>query len=525
MSEFDVIVIGAGHNGLVLANYLQRCGLSVLLLERRLEAGGGLTTEEVTLPGFLHNLHSFFHDAVEVAPFYRDLDLRRHGLKYARPEFQVGVAVPSGDPLIIQADPRATGELIRSRSLRDARTYLDVHENYAEFVETVVIPALYSPPPRPSEASAALETSPEGLDFLHLSRRSPREVVDDLFQDELLRNAILFQLPIPRGVLDDYQGLGMMIPLLLSHAETSRVCLGGSHELAHALWRAFVASGGVLRGVHQVDRIVTEGGRAVAVETQGEKTPARRAVVSAVDIWQTFDTLLSDENLAGLRERVARFRPDEFSVFSVHLALREPPRYTAARRQPALDEAFKVAVGFEEGDVFDRLRSSIRRGVLPARPAFYAACPTRFDPSQAPPGYHTAFLWHPVPYELEGANWEEVKDDFARECLAAWQRAAPNLTKENILATRVFSPLDIERKFVNMRRGSIFMGRVSHGQIEAFRPDPLLSGYRTPVEGLYLCGAGTHPGGGILGACAYNCLQVMAKDLDLPRWWEEQPAR
>lgn len=523
MNSFDIIIIGAGHNGLVLANYLVRCGLSVLVLERRLEAGGGLTTEEVTLPGFLHNLHSFFHDAVGVAPFYKDLDLAAHGLQYFCPDIQIGAPFRSGTPLAFHRNIDMTCQLIERRSPRDAKTYRELYESYADFIETIVLPALFSPPPLPSEAPHTLEKSSEGMEFLRLSRMSPKEVVEYYFEDEGVQALLLFQLPIPRGILDDYQGLGFMIPLLVSQAEASHICLGGSHNLAHALWRAFIKAGGILRGVHEVEEIVIEGGRAVGVITRGEKLLANKAVVSSVDIWQTFQQLLPESAVGNeLLRKAKAFKADEFSVFSLHLALKEPPRYRAAEKLSKLNEAFKVDVGFETPADFERLRKNIREGRLPEKPCFYAACPTLFDPAQAPNGHHTAFLWQPAPYALSNAkSWDEVAEDFAKECLATWQRHAPNLTKENILGLRAYTPPDIEQKFINMRRGSIFMGRVSQDQIEAFRPFPECSSYRTPVENLYLCGAGTHPGGGILGACAYNCLQVMAKDLKLEKWWEK----
>ena len=129
----------------------------------------------------------------------------------------------------------------------------------------------------------------------------------------------------------------------------------------------------------------------------------------------------------------------------------------------------------------------------------------------------------PAPYRLRHGSWDDVKERVADACLARWREAAPNLGGANVIARRVFTPLDIERKITSMPEGSVFGGRVSLDQVEDFRPLPDLSQYRTPFAGLYLSGACTHPGGGILGACAYNALQVIADDLGIRRWWDERP--
>jgi len=528
MDPSDVIIIGAGHNGLILACYLARAGLKVTVFERRLEAGGGLTTEEITLPGFYHNLHSFFHDLAAVMPAMKDLELERFGVRYLRPPVQVGLPLADGRALVIHGDLEATCHSIARFSERDARAYRDLHQDYAEFIELLVLPALFSPPAAPSHAYAALEKSPQGRRYLQLCRRSPLEVVEDLFESEAVRAAVLFQLAIPRGVLFDYAGLGMLVPLVASHAEQSHVCAGGSHVLAHGLWRCLLASGGALRGVHEVKRILIEDGRAVGVEvmtgTGLQEARAKRAVVSAVDAGQTFLELVGPELLPeDLRARVRQVRLDEFSIFGVHLALKEPPVYSSQAFDPDLAQALKVAVGLEDVSEIQRVFQAVRAGLLPEPGMMFAAVPTRFDPSQAPAGFHTALLWQPAPYALKDGGperWDRIGEEYADRCLARWASYAPNLPKA-ILARRVLSPLDIERKLVNMRRGGVFMARTSQDQIEAFRPLPELADYRTPIPGLYLCGACTHPGGGITGGPAFNALQILTEDLNINRWWEQ----
>jgi phytoene dehydrogenase-like protein len=523
--RFDVIIIGSGHNGLVLGNYLARAGLKTLIVERRLEAGGGLSTEEVTLPGFLHNLHSYYHDTINVMPPYLDLGLEQYNTRYIRPPVQAGLATRDGLALTIHTDMDRTVRSLARLSPRDAKAFREMHDNYAEFIESVVIPALYTLPAPPSQQQLALETSLPGLDFLRMGRLTPVDVLDEHFEDDHVKALILHQLPLPRGVLHDYAGLGMVIPLVVSLVEHSQICVGGSHVLAHALWRSFIHHGGQSHGVSHVNKILIEGGAAVGVEMHGaDRYYAEKAVASSVDLAQTFLELVDEEHLdPEFVRKVKAFRLDEFSIFSVHLALREPPRFAAAAFDPDLDAAFKWDVGLEAPADYQALWGEIRRGVLPEHLGMFCSCPTLHDPTQAPRGYHTGLLWQPAPYELAdgGAErWDEVKDAYMARCLDFWRQYCPNLDGRNVLKAVAYTPLDIVRKLRNMRRGGVFMGRMIFGQLEYFRPMPELSQFRTPIERLYLCGAACHPGGGIIAAPGFIAASVICDDCGAPKWWE-----
>ena len=323
----------------------------------------------------------------------------------------------------------------------------------------------------------------------------------------------------------DYEGIGTIIPLVVGQSEHSQICIGGSHVLAHALWRAFFANGGLCLGLHHVNKILVENGEAVGVETnRGETFRANKLVASAIDLDQTFLELVGEENLdEAFVKKVKNFKIDEFSIFGVHLALNEPPKHTSAKFDPDIDRAFKLDIGLETPEDYQILLSEIRLGKLPEHLGLFCSCPTLFDPTQAPRGKHTALIWQPAPYELRDGGvekWDEVKDEFMERCIDKWREHAPNLTNDNILMKRAITPLDIERKLYNMKLGGVFMGRMITAQLEYFRPMPELAQFRTPIKNLYLCGACCHPGGGIIGGPGLIAADIIAEDHEITKWWE-----
>ncbi|MCC6213193.1 MAG: NAD(P)/FAD-dependent oxidoreductase [Burkholderiales bacterium] len=524
--SFDALIIGAGHNGLVLGGYLARAGLKVCVLERRLEVGGGLSTEEITLPGFAHNLHSYFHDTINIMPAYTDLELQRFNARYVQPPVQAGMILRDGRALCLYDDLDRTCESIARFSARDAAAWREIVENYGEFCATVIVPALYSPPARPSEQMLVMENSAEGMEWLRLGRMTPLEVLDEWFENEHVKALVLHHLPVPRGVLPDYAGLGTVVPLVVSQAERSQIALGGSHVTAHALWRALLRHGGEATSFTHVAKILVEEGRVRGVRTaEGDEFHAP-LVVSTIDLKQTFLDLVDGEHLdPRFLNKVRHHRIDEFSIFAVHLALREAPRFAVREGHEDVNCALRLNIGFDSPADFVELLAQIRLGQLPDKLAFIASVPTWFDPSQAPPGHHTAFLWQLAPYEIRGAKWEDVAEDYANRCIERWREYAPNLTARNILAVATQTPRDIERRIVNMARGGVFMGRTHLAQMEHFRPLPELAQFRTPIQGLYLAGACMHPGGGIIAGPGVIAADILFDDLKLPKWWErsEQP--
>jgi phytoene dehydrogenase-like protein len=210
-------------------------------------------------------------------------------------------------------------------------------------------------------------------------------------------------------------------------------------------------------------------------------------------------------------------------LFALNLCLDEAPHYAAADLDPALERAFMVVLGLEHLDQFAEIVRHHEAGTIPPT-VMWGACPTLFDPSQAPPGKHTAFMWEKLPYRIHGdpANWDRIKDAHGQAMLQVWRGFAPNLEGAVIDAfTR--SPLDVERTFPNMRYGDLLVGAFTHDQIGYHRPFAGAGHYRGHVPGLYLCGSCCHPGGNITGLPGYNAAQVVLADLGIRADWMPPP--
>jgi phytoene dehydrogenase-like protein len=301
---------------------------------------------------------------------------------------------------------------------------------------------------------------------------------------------------------------------------------GGSAALARALESAVRESGGDIRLMVEPKRIIVQGGRTVGIETaQGELIRARRFVASSLNPHQTFLDLL-DASLVPARTRqfAEKFQYNLLApLFALNLSLREPPRYKAAEQHPELAQAFMAILGLDHADQFFDIVRHHEAGTIPPT-VMWGACPTLFDPTQAPPQRHTAFMWEKVPYRLQGdpANWDRHRDEHGRDMLKLWQRHAPNL-EEAVIASFTRSPLDTERSLPNMREGDLLVGAFANDQVGFHRPFPGAGSYRAHIPGLYLCGSSSHPGGNITGLPGYNAAQVILADLGIKADWVPRP--
>jgi len=521
--EYDGIIVGTGHNALVLQAYMARSGLRVLAVDRAPVPGGGLATiENPRAFGFRHNTHSFFHRALTSMPWYRDLELERHGAQYIEPELNTALILPDGRALEWWTNYEKTAESFGEFSKKDAASLRRWVEEFRPIVERILIPEAQSPPLPPGERRELLGRSRLGRRLLEVSALSPLEFVAREFEHDVIRAGLLFFNGL-REIDLRLKGFGHSIPALLAGRHLAQMCQGGSATLAQALVKDIREHGSeVLTGV-EIERILVRSGRVTGIRlASGDAIGAKAFVASGLNPQQTFlDMLDADTAGTDLRDKAAGFQYNRFApLFALNLALHEPPLFSAAERRPELNKAFMVILGLERFAQFHDIVAAHERDQIPGT-VMWGACPTLFDADQAPPGKHTAFMWEKVPYALRGSpsNWEAEKEGHGKALFNLLAGFAPNLRQRAVIDSFVRSPLDTERDLPNMKFGDLLVGSFANDQTGSNRPFPGAGTYRTPVEGLYLCGGSTHPGGNITGLCGYNAARVLAADLSLPVWW------
>ena len=517
---WDAVVVGGGHNGLITAAYLAKNGWKVLVLERRPDIGGAVATDTHVLPGYRIDTGSSAHIMIHQTPVFRDLDLGGHGLEYLEMDpWGYAPSVEGGPAIRFYRDLDRTVESIAAVSPEDAERYREFARAWTGIGEGALRAFLGEPTP-PKLIRAFFGKSIPGCSRLEMLRKifSPYgQMLEESFGNEQLRTAILWLAaqsgPPPSEVgTANFAGWHVMY-----HQSGMKRAKGGSGALTRALRNRIEADGGTVRTDAPVRQILTDPAslRITGVELEdGERVAARR-VVAACHIKTTVDTLLSESALPGrLRERVNQLRIGNGFGMIVRCAMRGLPPY----RGEAFDERGVgschhglqlLAASRRE---IDNAYADYLRGRPPEQPVPLAMTFSALDPSLAPPDRHTLFIWGQYhPYELRnGEHWDEIREREADKLLAAVDRFAPG-TSDLVEDRFIQTPLDIERLHGH-HRGNVMHLEMSLDQMFFFRPLPELSRYRVPaVEGLYLTGASTHPGGGVWGASGHNTAQVLLK--------------
>lgn len=511
----DALILGSGHNALVLGCYLARSGAKVLVVEKNEIAGGGLATVEWPVgSGFLHNTHSFFHRAVTAMPWYRDLELERHGARYIEPKLNVAMLTPDERALEWWTDFEKTVESFAAFSRNDAGALRRWHDEFVPIVERILIPEAQSPPLEPGRRVELLSRSALGRRLLEVSALSPLEFVRREFEDPAVRAGLLFFNGL-REVDLRLPGFGHSIPSLIASRGKAQMCLGGSARLGEALIGDLGEHGGEVMLKAEPRSVLMRMGRAAGAELMNGDRIEAGLVCSGLNPQQTFlDLIPAEVAPSRLREQAAGFEYNLLApLFALNLCLKEAPQY------PMAEDAFMVILGLKDAAQFDQIVKAHEHGEIPPT-VMWGACPTRFDPAQAPEDRHVAFMWEKLPYALRGdaRNWDREKEAHGRAMIELWCRHAPNL-RDAIEHWFVRSALDTERDLPNMRRGDLLIGAFAKGQVGYNRPFMGAGQYRTPIPGLYLCGGSTHPGGNITGLCGYNAARVIHADLGLPVTW------
>ena len=526
MTHFDGIIIGSGQHGLVLGSYLSKLGLKVAVLERRMMYGGGLSTIEPGPPGFYQNPHSINHFNITESPWYSDLELSAT-VRYVTPRYDFAQPHADGTSLVFSRDAAETAASIARFSRGDARTFLDWNKRADAISDAIFLAERYSEPLPEQERNELLSRSAIGRDFLEIIKRQPLDLINDVFENEKVRLLMLFKLSLFGTVLYDAVTTSSPMGAAIRGFDLAagyQVCVGGSWNLARGLMEVFIRNGGTFINHAEVERITVDGNRASGVElSDGRTFTAGSFVASTIDVPQTFTRLIGPDQLpAAYRAKVDNFQQTAWTLFGVHLALREAPSYLGSGFDPNVNRALKYNIGCETMDELFGLHQEVAKGEIPELISFGTGHITQFDPSQAPPGQHTAYAWHAMPYAPGGdpGNIEPVKAEFTQRILDKWRQYAPNLTPDNILHAFTYTANDYSREFINMVRGDIFMGSFAGSQTMWNH-----FGYRTPVQGLYMAGSPAHPGGAISGGAGYIVSRIIAEDLGLKPWWTPVDAR
>jgi phytoene dehydrogenase-like protein len=520
-SEFDVVIIGGGPNGLTAGAYLAKAGLSVAICERRFEAGGGLATEENLYPCYSSNPHVLYHMMVDYMPVIRDFELDGPSLTWIKPNAQTGIVYEDGSSVLLTRMIQDTKDSISKYSFKDAVEFGKLIRQWRKLVDDIVAPATYIPPMAPIELSMAMQRTDIGNHLLELAEMSPVDIITEHFEHDKVRTLMLYASCM-WGLDPRETGIGFFVPLMLDRAMNKCYCYGGSHKFGSALGRAVIQNGGLILESAGVNKILMENGRAVGVTLEEGRTIKAKAVMSTLDPHTTFLDLVGAEHVPeDLKSSVEGWKWDKWSFNTVHIAAEEPPKY--ACDDNFINDSFMTIVGIEGFDELLAHWDNVVAGKIGDNFGGHCTCESLYDPtlSDRPGKYVSMFQMH-APYDLEG-GWVERGGELKEKILAKWRTAAPNLTPENILASTMEDPLDIEIRFPQMRRGSIKHGAYTPIQLGCYRPNQECSNTNTPIEGLYVCGASVYPGGLMIGGPGYLGANKVAEDLDVKKWWKPTP--
>jgi phytoene dehydrogenase-like protein len=515
MADFDVIVVGAGHNGLVTAGYLSRAGARVLVLERRGLVGGACVTEE-PWPGY--KISTFGYAAGLLRPkIVDDLELRRFGYEPILCDPQGFSPFPDGRSLTFWLDEERTQREIAQFSKKDAAAY----PQYLAWWDSVldqIEPILLSPPVPLGEMLTRWQGGDPQQLLKDLFLGSAADLLDGWFESEELKgvlasSSIIGTFAGPRTPGTAYILAHNNVGVLDGHRRIWGISKGGMGGITQAMARAAMHHGAQIRTGAGVRQILVEHGRAVGVVTDAGEIHRAPIVVSSLDLKQTFLRLLPEEAVdLGFRLRVKKIR-SEGACLKFNAALDRLPRYTAAPDTSRLGGALDIAPSV---DYLERAFDEAKYGRFSSRPYIDIYHQSLLDPSVAPPGKHTmtCFVEY-APTKLRGMDWSEAHTQVAETVLDTLQEYAPDI-RSTVLRWQVVTPQDIENQ-LGMTGGNIDQGDITPDQLFSFRPIPGWTSYRTPLPGLYLCGCATHPGGGVLGAPGHNAAQVILADWSVNR--------
>ena len=523
-SARDIVIIGGGHNGLVTAFYLAKSGFKPLVLERRPQVGGCAITDEFH-PGF--RCSTLAHNAGPIRPdIVRDMQLEKHGLQFITPETCVTALSREGRALSLYQDENKSAQAIAAFSQGDAAKYPEFEKSLAKISKLIAEALATTPPdidhPSGGDLWSMLKTGRAlrnlgKRDMYRVLRWAPMAVADlvaEYFETELLRAVIA-----ARGIFGTFLGpwsAGSGLQLLIRAAGDSHpagsafFAAGGMGTLTHAMASAVKAAGVEIRTGAEVIEIRVKDGKATGVVLGTGEEISANAVISNADPKRTLLKLTDPTHLSpDFVQKLQHYRGNG-TVAKVNLALSGLPNFPALTNGDSAALRGRIHIGHEI-DYLERAFDESKYGNFSRQPYLEATIPSLTDPMLAPKGKHVMSIYMQyAPYKLKG-DWESQRLALGQTVVGTLAQYAPNLA-ELILTHQIITPQDLEDIY-GLTGGQIFHGDLALDQFFTTRPLLDWARYRTPIEHLYLCGSGTHPGAGLTGGSGANAAREILKEL------------
>lgn len=551
-ASYDAVVVGGGHHGTIVACYLAKAGLKVGVFEKHTALGGGAGSEEGPAPGFYQDFCAHFI-RFYTHPANKDFNLAAEGLEFLFPEQfsapaqDVGMIYEDGTSFIgysahrvpdpkrpweteyAEENVKATYEQIRRFSQRDADFYLRLLDQYRKHWREALHRYKYSVPtpwgtPDPLEELMYIEDSV--IEPVH-QFMSVRQVAYDLFESPELRTIFMRSALTSGGCFaDDPMGLEGMLHFLASvlSFEPTALAKGGTQSITNALVSAGKKMGVEFHTGREVDQVIVESGRAIGVTlSDGTKIQAD-LVVSDLGIPQTYLRLLRSETMSDkILHRIKNIHYDRGQIIWGNIAVHELPKYEAEGLNPGIGIQPRLYTGAADPDYMaSKYQHDIFLLGFPQQMYVLTSPDSLWDPTRAPADKHTLLIEEfTAPARMfSPSEWNRIKEEFTNQWLDRWRTFAPNMTRDNIIGVRLYTPYDVEASHPDMIEGGWTEGSMVASQLGRFRPFPEVASYHTPVENLYICSSNLHSAAGLGQGSSYNAYRAIAEDRGLDRVWE-----
>lgn len=510
-ADYDFIVIGGGTNGLTCASYLLREGFSVILVEKNNYLGGCAVSDEITLPGYRHDVLATSINIWRLGPVETELQLKNYGYSDITPGTVASTPFLSGKAITIYKDERKTADTISQFSKADSKKYLDIY-NYYKNASEIIEEGFSSSPMKYSDMMSLLEDSDEGMEFLRISFMSARDWLNENFESEETKAffSIWGSNHAPLSPEDAGSALTALTFVGLLQQKGGGIPVGGMQTLAKALAAYITRHNGTVMLGDPVTEVLVNYGRATGVKLRsGKYLNAKFGVMANVEPKSLFSELVPSSKLSeNFMKKVKNFRYSSVTQVMVHAAMNKPLEF----KPEETGNAGLVQIG-ETLDEVSKSFNQCVRGLVPTKPFMTLNNYTKYDKSRTPNGGHILWNFVRAPARISGRDWkEDDKLKFAELSLDILEQYADNV-KGSILKMKVMSPQDIEAYNPNLVNGDPVLGQPSVDQMLSLRPFVGFSRYASEIPNLYMCSAATHPGGGVSGLPGRNSALQAIEDL------------